>query len=252
MKTIDINCDLGESFGAYQIGNDALIMPYISSANIACGYHAGDPVVMEKTVSLAMKHGVAIGAHPGYPDLQGFGRRSMKMTPEEIRSMIVFQVAALKGITESLGGKLVHVKPHGALYNDAAENETIARAIVRAILQVDPDLKLVGLAGSVMLEVASEIQVPFLSEVFADRAYLPAGQLVPRSQQGAVIHDWETSNRRVLQMINEGTVEAISGETIFIQADTVCIHGDNPSAPEMAKNLFSFLQNNGVNVRSKK
>lgn len=248
MMHIDINCDLGESFGNYTIGNDALLMPYISSANIACGFHAGDPMVIEKTVQLALQNNVKIGAHPGYPDLQGFGRRSMKMPAQEIKSMMVYQIAALKGITESLGGKLHHVKPHGALYNDAVDNSDIAQAIVESVIQIDPSLKLVALAGSQIHDIAKKPNLATIREVFADRAYLPNGSLVPRSQAGAVIHDPEESKKRVLQMVTEGKVAANNKELIDIKAETICIHGDNPSAVEMAKSLYNFLIGNGIKV----
>jgi UPF0271 protein len=249
MLQVDINCDLGESFGNYTIGNDELIMPYISSANIACGFHAGDPLVMENTVKLALQNNINIGAHPGYPDLQGFGRRSIKMSATGIRTMLVYQIAALKGITESLGGKLVHVKPHGALYNDAVCSEEIAKAVIEAVLQIDPSLKLFALAGSYIHELAQKQKLGTVNEVFADRAYMPSGELAPRSMDGAVIHDAEISKRRVLQMIKNNKAEAVNGEIIEIKAESVCIHGDNPEAIEMAKSLHQFLNDQGVQIK---
>lgn len=249
MLHIDINCDLGESFGNYTVGNDELIMPYISSANIACGFHAGDPLVMEDTVKLALRNNINIGAHPGYPDLQGFGRRSMKMSATEIRTMLVYQIAALKGITESLGGKLEHVKPHGALYNDAVRSDEIATAIIEAVEQIDPSLKLFALAGSNIHELAKNRNLRTVNEVFADRAYMPTGELAPRSLEGAVIHDTEISKSRVLQMIKENKVEAINGEIIEIKAESICIHGDNPEAIQMAKTLYQFLNDQGVQIK---
>lgn len=250
MLQVDINCDLGESFGNYTIGNDELIMPYISSANIACGFHAGDPLVMEKTVKLALKNNINIGAHPGYPDLQGFGRRSIKMPATEIRSMLAYQIAALKGITESLGGKLVHVKPHGALYNDAVGSEEIANAVIEAVLQIDPELKLYALAGSAIHKLANKQKLRTVNEVFADRAYMPTGELAPRSMEGALIHDVELSKSRVLRMIKESRVEALNGDLVEIKAQSVCIHGDNPEAIEMAKTLYRFLSDQGVQIKA--
>ncbi len=244
MKQIDLNCDLGEG-----IGNDALIMPFITSANIACGFHAGNPLIMEKTIQLCLVNNVNIGAHPGYPDLEGFGRKSIKMASDEIKSMMVYQIAALKGMTESLGGKLNHVKPHGALYNDAANSEDISKAIIQSILQVDTKIKLVALAGSITLDMAKESGLNTISEVFADRAYLPNQKLVPRSEANAVIHNAEECNQRVLKMITDGTVDAVNGEPIQIIAETVCLHGDNPSAVKMAQSLYQFLIKNGIEIK---
>lgn len=250
MKQIDINCDLGESFGNYIIGNDEKMMPFISSANIACGFHAGDPVVIERTVKLALQNNVKIGAHPGYPDLQGFGRRSVKMSPEEIRTSMLYQIAALKGISESLGGILHHIKPHGALYNDAAYNPEIAKAIISAIRQIDPKLKLYALSGSPMVELAKQAGLQTASEVFADRAYEPNGQLVSRKKEGAVIYDVELCKQGVLRMISDKKVEAINGEIVSINAETVCIHGDNPAALKMAKELYNFLSENNIEIKA--
>jgi UPF0271 protein len=249
---VDINSDLGESFGSFTMGNDAEVMKYITSANIACGFHAGDPVVMEKTVRLALENKVAIGAHPGYPDLMGFGRRKMDLTPAEVRAYVFYQVAALKAVAEALGGKLQHVKAHGALYNEAAENESVAKAIAEAIMQLDPNLIFVGLAHSVMLEIARKMGLQTASEVFADRAYTRDGKLVPRSQPEAVIHDPEICNQRVLQMLKSQTVQTIDGSEIQIKADTICIHGDNPAALELASSLRNHLEKNGVEIQALK
>ncbi|MBE0650248.1 MAG: LamB/YcsF family protein [Bacteroidales bacterium] len=249
---VDINSDLGESFGAYKMGNDAEVMKYISSANIACGFHAGDPIVIEKTIKLALENHVAIGAHPGYPDLMGFGRRKINLSPEEVKAYVFYQVAALKAMTEALGGRLQHVKAHGALYNEAAENETVARAIAEAVLQLDSELIFVGLANSRMLEVAKNIGLKTVSEVFADRAYTNAGTLVPRSKSGSVIHNAELCNQRVIQMLLENTVEAIDGSKIQIKADTICIHGDNPAALELAYSLRKHLEKNSVEIQAMK
>lgn len=249
---LDINSDLGEGFGSYKMGNDAEVMKYITSANIACGFHAGDPVVMEKTIRLALENNVAIGAHPGYPDLMGFGRRKMNLSPEEIKAYVFYQVGALKAMTEALGGKLQHVKAHGALYNEAAANEPVARALAEAVLQLDSGLIFVGLANSVMLEIAKRMGLQTASEVFADRAYTESGTLVSRALPGAVLHDSETCNKRVLQMVREQTVMTIDGNEIHIKADTVCIHGDNPAAISLAKSLRNHLEENGVEIQAMK
>ena len=250
MMKIDINSDLGESFGTYRMGNDAEMMQYITSANIACGFHAGDPMVMEHTIKLALEHGVAIGAHPGYPDLMGFGRRNMHLSPEEIKSYVLYQVSALKGMTEALGGKLQHVKAHGALYNTAVKDAQTAQAIARAVHQIDSGLILFGPAQSELIKAASEIGLPSASEVFADRAYTSEGTLVARSEKGAVIHDPELCNQRVLKMIREGLVQDINGNDIAIKVDTVCIHGDNPAAIDMARSLLYYLKNHDVTIVS--
>lgn len=249
---IDINSDLGESFGLYKMGNDAEVMKYITSANIACGFHAGDPVVMEKTIKLALNNNVAIGAHPGYPDLMGFGRRKMNLAPEEIKAYVFYQVGALKAMTEALGGKLQHVKAHGALYNEAAVNELVAKAIAEAVLKLDSNLIFVGLANSNMLEVAKKIGLQTASEVFADRAYTRFGTLVPRSESAAVIHNSEICNQRVLQMLQEHTVEAIDGSKIQINADTICIHGDNPAALALVNSLRNHLEKNSIQIQAMK
>ena len=247
---VDINSDLGESFGNYKIGNDAEVMKYISSANIACGFHAGDPLVIEKTIKLALENKVAIGAHPGYPDLQGFGRRSMKLSTDEIRAMVFYQIGALKSMTEALGGKLQHVKAHGALYNDASVDEKIAKAIAEAVILIDPDLIFMGLANSKMIETASKLGLKTASEVFADRAYTKEGTLVSRTLPGSVIHDASVCNERVLKMVREGNVTEIEGSEIKLKAESICIHGDNPSAIEMAKSLREYLEINKIEIQA--
>jgi len=247
---IDLNCDLGESYGAYKIGNDEVIMSFISSANIACGFHAGDPVTIEKTIRLAIKKNVGIGAHPGYPDLEGFGRRPMKLSNEELRASILYQVGAIKSITEALGGELQHVKPHGALYNSASVDFDMALIIAQAVKDIDSSLILVGLSNSEMIKAAKEIGLAFASEVFADRAYDDSGTLISRSNSKAVLHDTEQVIKRVLRMINERVVETISGKIIPIQADTICIHGDNEMALSFAENLYSAFKSNGISLKS--
>ena len=243
---IDLNCDLGESFGNYSIGNDPYVMKYITSANVACGFHAGDPTVIEKTIILALENGVGIGAHPGYPDLAGFGRRYMQMNMTDLRASILYQVGAVKAMTEALGGKLQHVKPHGALYNAAANDYEMATVITRAVKDIDSKLVFVGLAGSKMLRAAENTGLKIAHEVFADRAYNNDGTLVARSEAGAVIHDVNTCLNRVMQMIHEHTVLSITGETIPIKADTICIHGDNKMALDFARSLHTKLSDSNV------
>lgn len=246
MKTVDLNCDLGESFGAYQIGMDDAVIPLISSANVACGMHAGDPVVMEQTVERAKKAGIAVGAHPGYPDLQGFGRRNMALSPAEVRATVIYQTAALKGFVEAAGLRLQHVKPHGAMYNMAAVDPALAQAIVSGIRAVDRELILLGLANSELLKAARAAGLPYASEVFADRAYLPDGTLVPRSRPDAMIRDEELAVRRVVRMVKEGTVEAVDGSIVPIRADSVCVHGDNEKALLFVERIREALEAEGI------
>ena len=221
-------------------------MPYISSANIACGFHAGDPMWMRRTVSLAEQAGVAIGAHPSFPDLLGFGRREMKATPEEVKNYVIYQVGALQAFTRTK--RLQHVKPHGALYNMGAVNEEIARAVAEGIREVDRELILVGLAGSAWIKVGQQIGLRVASEVFADRAFNPDGTLVPRSQPGAVIKDLEKVVAASLKMVLEGKAVAVTGKEIRIRADTICLHGDTPGAVELARNLRERIDAAGVDV----
>ena len=241
-KIIDFNCDLGESFGTYKLGFDEQLMPYISSANIACGFHAGDPVWMERTVRLTEEAGVAIGAHPGLPDLMGFGRREIQVAPEELRSYIIYQVGALQAFTGKK--RLQHVKPHGALYNMGAVDREIARAVAEAVREVDADLILVGLAGSAWIESGRQAGLRVASEVFADRALNPDGSLVPRNQPGAVIRVIAAS----LKMVTEGKATAINGREIPLRADTICLHGDTEGAVALARNLREAMEAAGVKV----
>lgn len=248
--TIDLNCDLGESFGAYKIGNDEAIMPYISSANIACGFHAGDPLTIEKTIQLALKYDVGIGAHPGYPDMEGFGRREMRLSHEELRASILYQVGAVKSMAEASGGRLQHVKPHGALYNLAAIDIEIAKIIAKTIKEIDESIVLVGLSGSELIRAAKEIGITSASEVFADRAYNNNGTLVSRNLEGATIHDTKLVTHRTIKMIKQGIVETITGKIIPIQADTICIHGDNEKALEFVINLGRVFKDQGLTIKS--
>ena len=248
MKQVDLNCDLGESFGNYTCGLDAEVIPHISSANVACGFHASDPLVMMKTVALAKQYGVSVGAHPGYPDLVGFGRRNMTVSPVELKAMVQYQIGALQAFCKAQGTVLQHVKPHGAMYNMAAKDRKLADAICEAIAEVDSSLILLGLSGSQMLEAAKETGLPWTSEVFADRAYEDDGSLTPRALPGSVITDEEEAIARVLQMVQEGTVTARSGKTIPIQADSICLHGDGVKAVEFARRIRAELTAAGVKI----
>jgi UPF0271 protein len=250
MYQIDLNSDLGESFGNYVIGNDEGVLDHISSANIACGFHASDPVVMAQTVRMAIEKGVSIGAHPGYPDLMGFGRRHMSISTEEAKAYMIYQIGALNGFVQAYGGKLRHVKPHGALYNAAAKDYALARALAESVHAVDQDLIFVGLAGSQMIKAAKDVGLSTASEVFADRAYNPDGSLVSRGMKGAVLHDVDLCISRVMRMIKEGMVRAINGVDIDIAADTVCLHGDNEMALAFASKLRQAFNTNKIAVRN--
>ena len=249
MYSIDLNCDMGESFGAWRMGSDAELMNYVSSINVACGFHAGDATVIRKTVEKAIEKNVAVGAHPSFPDLQGFGRREMKMSAQEIFDVVLYQVAALKGICEALGTTLHHVKPHGALYNQAAQNETIAESIVRAVKAIDENLVFYGLSGSFLISEAKKAGLKTASEVFADRTYKADGNLTPRNQPSALINETAKAAKQVLQMIEKQSVTAISGETIPIAAETVCIHGDGEHALEFAREIQGKLIDKNVSIR---
>ena len=248
MLTVDLNCDMGESFGAWKMGNDAALMDFVSSVNIACGFHAGDASTIRKTIEIALKKGVAVGAHPSFPDLQGFGRREMKMSASEVYDIILYQIAAVKGICEAFGGKLHHVKPHGALYNQAAKNKNLAEAIAKAVKTIDKNLILYGLSVSFLISEAEKIGLRTASEVFADRTYQSDGTLTPRNLQNALISDVEKAVSQVLQMISEQTVTATNGEKISLKAESVCIHGDAAHALEFAKRINAKLKKEGVNI----
>lgn len=250
MLRIDLNCDLGESFGIYSLGRDAEMMDYVSSVNIACGFHAGDPSVMKKTVRLAKEKGVSIGAHPGYPDLQGFGRRNMQCSPEEVADMVLYQVGALRGFTDALGIKLSHVKPHGALYNQAAIDPILANAIAEAVRSIDKNLVLFGLSQSHLITEAEKVGLKTAAEVFADRSYQPDGKLTARNQANALIEEEEKVLQQALQMILKGKVVCVNGAEIPIQAQTLCIHGDGKKALEFAQTLFEGLKRNGIKIQA--
>lgn len=248
MYKVDLNCDLGESFGSYTIGRDADILPLITSANIACGMHAGDPVVMRKTVRLALDAGVALGAHPGLPDLMGFGRRRMDISPEEAYALVLYQTGALAAFAAAEGARLQHVKPHGALYNMAAKDYLLAHAIARAVYDLDPELILFGLAGSESVRAAQDVGLRVASEVFADRAYLPDGSLMPRSEIGAVFTDEKESLAQALSLVTGGKVTAAGGAQIAVQADTICVHGDGIKALAFTRKIRAALEEHKVTV----
>jgi len=245
---IDLNCDMGESFGRYVIGNDEAMMPYITSANIACGLHAGDPLVMEGTVRLAQEHGVGIGAHPGLPDLQGFGRRMMQLAPEEVEAFVLYQIGALAAFAKAAGAKLVHVKPHGALYNLAARDRPLAEAIALAVARFSRQLILVGLANSLLVQAGLEAGLPVAREAFADRAYEADGSLRPRRLPGAVLEDPAQAAEQAVRIARDGLVVAYSGEEVSVQAETLCLHGDTPTAIEIAKTIRRELEAVGIEV----
>jgi 5-oxoprolinase (ATP-hydrolysing) subunit A len=246
---IDLNCDMGESFGRYSLGDDAAMLDVVTSANIACGLHAGDPAVMQRTVTLAAARRVAIGAHPGYPDLQGFGRREMVLSVDELEASIIYQLGALAAFAAVRGAPLVHVKPHGALYNTAARDDVTAMAVARAVAAFDPILIVVTLPGSVLAAAAASLRLQVAREGFADRAYQDDGALVPRARPGAVIDDPEAAADRAVRMVTQGLVTTITGKTIPLRVDTLCVHGDTPHAPQIARDLRQALEQAGVEVR---
>lgn len=246
---MDLNCDCGESFGPWPMGDDAAVLPHVTSANVACGGHAGDPPTMRRTVRLCKGLGVAVGAHPGYPDMQGFGRRSIPMDPAEIEDLVLAQLGALHAIARAEGAELRHVKAHGALYNDAARTPPIARAIARAVAAFSRELVLVGLAGSALLEAGREAGLTVAGEAFADRAYEADGGLRSRALPGALITDPAQNLRQALDIALSGRVAAIGGESVAVQAATICIHGDTPGAAARAAALHQGLVAAGVDVR---
>ena len=252
MYKIDLNSDIGESFGAYCMGDDEAVMDAVTSANVACGFHAGDPLVMKKTIKNCAAKGVAVGAHPGYPDLVGFGRRNMKCTPEEEYADCLYQIGALSAFCRTNGLTLQHVKPHGAMYNQAAKDPGLARAIARAVKDSGENIILMGLANSEFEKAAKEMGVAFAAEAFADRGYMPDGSLVPRSQPGAIIHDVEEAAKRVVRMVTEGTVGAVDGTVINFRPQSICMHGDTPEAVDMAKTVRRELEAAGVKVTNLK
>ena len=246
---IDLNCDLGESFGPWNMGRDEDVLAAVTSVNVACGFHAGDPLVMRRTVRLAAARGVKVGAHPGLPDLQGFGRRVMAVTPDEVHAMVLYQIGALHAFARAEGVALAHVKPHGALYNMAAADPALARAVAGAVRDFDPALILVGLSGSHLVREAEALGLRAASEVFADRSYEEGGQLTPRSLPGAMVEDELEATARVLRMVQSGLVRSRQGPDVPIRADTVCLHGDQPRAAAFAHRIRAALLDANVEVR---
>ncbi len=250
MIRIDINSDMGESFGAYTIGNDAGLMRAITSANIAAGFHAGDPSVLRETIRSAKQHGVAVGAHPGFPDLVGFGRRELNVTPKEAEDMVLYQVAAVAGVAAAEGVTLQHVKPHGALFNMAVRNPELSAAIARAVAACDRRLVLFGLPGSEILQAGASAGLRVAAEVFADRAYEPDGTLASRRKPGSVIHDEAAVVARAVRMVTDRTVVATDGSTVRLEADTICVHGDTPGSDLLAAKIRAGLEAAGVAVKA--
>ena len=245
---MDLNADLGESYGAWRMGDDAAVMPHVTSANIACGFHAGDPAIMRRTVALAVQHHVAIGAHPSLPDLQGFGRREMQLAPDEVYALTLYQTGALAAIAVAAGARLHHVKPHGALYNMAARDRAWAEAIARAVRDFDASLILVGLAGSTSISAARAAGLRVAREAFCDRRYRSDGSLAPRSEPGAVIEDIDAAITQAVAIATRGEAFTREGTRVVIEADTLCVHGDRPNAGEFALRLRASLQHAGITV----
>jgi 5-oxoprolinase (ATP-hydrolysing) subunit A len=245
---IDINADAGESFGPWRMGSDAALFPLLTSVNLAAGFHAGDPLAMLAAVELAKEHGVAVGVHPGFPDLVGFGRRDMEVTPEHVYTDVLYQIGALSAFLKARRMSLHHVKPHGALYNRATRHAQVARAIADAVRDYDPELPLVVLAGSLSERVAREAGTRVAPEAFPDRAYLPDGTLAPRSMKGALLHDPDRAAERAVSMALEGRVAAHDGQAVSLRPETLCIHGDNPEAPAIARAIRQALTTKGVTV----
>jgi UPF0271 protein len=247
---IDLNADLGESFGAYALGDDARLLQAVTSANLAAGFHAGDPTVLRRTLALAKAAAVAVGAHPSFPDLVGFGRREMRIDEHELEDLVLYQIAAVAGVAQATGLRLQHVKPHGALYNMAATNLALAGAIARAVVAFDPALILFGPAGSILIEAGRQSGLRVACEVFADRAYEADGTLVSRAKPGAVIDDPEIIVARVVRMIREGVVVARDGSHVTVDPDTICLHGDTPGAAALGGRIRAGLDEAGIVVRA--
>jgi 5-oxoprolinase (ATP-hydrolysing) subunit A len=249
MLTIDINSDLGESFGAWKMGDDSAMLDVVSSANVACGFHAGDPAGILKTVKAAAERGVAIGAHVGYRDLAGFGRRNMDPSSEELIGDVIYQIGALQGLAKAAGTRVTYVKPHGALYNTIAIDARQAADVIAAIRAIDPSLVLMALAGSQLVEQARSAGLTVVAEAFADRAYTPEGNLVSRREKGSVLHDPELVAQRMLRMVRDGVIEAIDGTMTKIEAQSICVHGDSPGAVAIAQRLRALLEESGHAVQ---
>jgi 5-oxoprolinase (ATP-hydrolysing) subunit A len=247
LKRIDLNCDMGESYGAWKVGEDAAVMPYITSANIACGFHGGDPATIRKTVRLALDHGVAIGAHPSLPDLQGFGRRAMKISPQDMYDLVVYQAGAVEAFARAAGAKLHHVKCHGALYNMAANDEALSEAMVRAAKDLG-GVMLYVLSRSKNHETAKRAGIPVAGEVFADRGYSDDGTLAPRDRPGGMIEEPAKAAQQALAMVEEGYVTSLSGKRVAVSADTLCLHGDQPGAVAFAKAIRRAFSERSIEI----
>lgn len=250
MKTIDFNSDVGEGFGIYRLGSDRSVLECVSSANIACGMHAGDPQSIAETMGVAVELGVSVGAHPGFADLQGFGRRPMHLSSQEIYNLVVYQVGALQAFAKAAGARLAHVKTHGALYNMAARDPAMAKAVAQAVRDVDDELVFFGLAGSALVVAGQEIGLIVAEEVFADRTYQDDGSLTPRAHPCAMITDIDQSIAQVLRMVREGYVRSVNGVDIAVHADTLCIHGDQPGAAKFAQGIRQALATEGVAIKA--
>ena len=250
MRTVDLNCDVGESYGAWTMGADAQVMPLVTSANIACGFHAGDPATMRRTVALAVEHGVAVGAHPSLPDLVGFGRRAMKISPQEVYDLVLYQAGALEAFARATGARLHHVKCHGALYNMAANDEALAEACAHAVRDLGGGVLLYALAGSRMAARARELGVRVVEEGFADRGYADDGTLAPRGTPGALIEDAERAVGQALAMVRDGYVTSLSGRRVPLAPETICLHGDQPGAAAFARALRTAFVREGIEVRA--
>ncbi len=250
MAAIDLNSDLGESYGAWRMGDDAAMLAVVSSANIACGFHAGDPAGIYRTVKAAAANGVVIGAHVSYPDRVGFGRRDLDATPEELIADVIYQIGAIKGVAAAAGTTVRYVKPHGALYNRIAYDARQGQAVIDGIKAVDPSLVLMGLANAPILDLARRSGLAVVAEAFADRAYTPRGELVSRREAGSVLHDERKIADRMVQLAREGTLEAIDGSTIRIEAQSICVHGDSPGAVVIAQEIRRRFEAEGIDIRS--
>lgn len=248
MPRIDLNSDMGESFGVYTLGHDEALMRSITSANIACGFHAGDPTVIRRTIRMAKAAGVAVGAHPSFPDFSGFGRRPMQVDPGQLEDLVLYQIAAVAGVAAAEGVKLQHVKAHGSLGNMSHTDRALAAAIVRAVVAFDRSLVLFAMPGAELMKAAQAAGLPAASEVFADRAYEPDGQLAARSKAGALIHDRDLVVQRVVRIVREGTLVAIDGTILTLRADTICTHGDTPGAHELTRRMRAGLEAQGIKV----
>ena len=250
MSGIDLNSDLGESLGAWSMGDDAAMLDIVSSANVACGFHAGDPAGILATLKAAHARGVSVGAHVAYPDLLGFGRRNMDVASADLVADVIYQIGALQGLAQAAGTRITYVKPHGALYNTIAHDSAQALDVITAIRDVDANLALVALAGSPLVRWAQDAGLRVIAEAFADRAYTPQGALVSRREKGAVLHDSALVAQRMLRLVRDGVIQAIDGSLARVQAQSICVHGDSPGAVEMARAVRMALESDGVVVRS--